>query len=51
MFAIPTVIAAFAPLWIALVAACCALAFSLALIGDTLKSKNTSEQNREVAHV
>jgi hypothetical protein len=27
------------------------LAFSLALIGDTLKSKNTSEQNREVAHV
>jgi UDP-GlcNAc:undecaprenyl-phosphate GlcNAc-1-phosphate transferase len=49
MFAIPTVIAAFAPLWIALVAAVAALSFSLAMIGDTVK-KN-SHQSRENADV
>jgi UDP-GlcNAc:undecaprenyl-phosphate/decaprenyl-phosphate GlcNAc-1-phosphate transferase len=45
MFAIPTVIAAFAPLWIALLVAITMLAFSLGLIADTLR------KNQEVAHV
>jgi UDP-GlcNAc:undecaprenyl-phosphate GlcNAc-1-phosphate transferase len=45
MFAIPTVIAAFAPLWIALLVAITMLAFSLGLIADTLR------KNQELAHV
>jgi hypothetical protein len=45
MFAIPTVIAAFAPLWIALLVALSMLAFSLGLIADTLR------KNQELANV
>ncbi len=49
MFAIPTVIAAFAPLWIALVVACGMLAFSLAMLGDT--ARKNSEEKRVATHV
>ena len=49
MFAIPTVIAAFAPLWIALVVACGMLAFSLAMMGDT--ARKNSEEKRVATHV
>ena len=43
MFAIPTVIAAFAPLWIATVVALFMLAISLAMIGDTLRRNQVLE--------
>lgn len=48
-FAIPTVIAAFAPLWIALVVAVGMFAFSLAMMGDT--ARRVAAENREVTHV
>lgn len=48
-FAIPTVIAAFAPLWIALVVAVGMFAFSLAMMGDT--ARRIAAENREVTHV
>lgn len=47
-FAFPTVIAAFAPLWIALIVAAAIASVSIALIVDTLKNEN---QKKEVAHV
>ena len=43
MFAIPTVIAAFAPLWIATVVALFMLLISLAMIGDTLRRNQVLE--------
>ena len=49
MFAIPTVIAAFAPLWIALVVASGMFAISLVMLGDT--ARKGSEQNRDLTHV
>jgi UDP-GlcNAc:undecaprenyl-phosphate GlcNAc-1-phosphate transferase len=48
-FAIPTVIAAFAPLWIAIVVAMGMFAFSLAMMGDT--ARRVAAENREVTHV
>jgi UDP-GlcNAc:undecaprenyl-phosphate GlcNAc-1-phosphate transferase len=48
-FAFPTVIAAFAPLWVALLVAAAIASLSAILIIDTLRAK--AAQKREVAHV
>jgi UDP-GlcNAc:undecaprenyl-phosphate GlcNAc-1-phosphate transferase len=51
-FAFPTVIAAFAPLWIALLVAAAIASVSLALIFDTMRSQKVhAQQEREASNV